>query len=289
VNDLDLALIGNCSFGALLDARARLVWACLPHFDGDPIFCSLVRGESGQADAGFFEVEVEGCVRAEQEYVENTAVVVTRLHDDSGGAVEITDFAPRFKHLGRSFHPTAIVRQVRALSGIPRISIRLRPACDWGDRRPEVTRGSNHLRSVAPGLTLRLTTDAPISYVEHEVPFLLEDPLTLYLGPDEPLDRAVGEIGREFQERTTDYWLEWTRHLAIPFEWQDAVIRAAITLKLSSFEETGAIVAAMTTSIPEAPGSGRNWDYRFCWLRDAFCVVRAANRLGVTDTMERYL
>jgi pentatricopeptide repeat protein len=77
--------------------------------------------------------------------------------------------------------------------------------------------------------------------------------------------------------------------LALPFEWQEAVIRASITLKLSHFEESGAIVAAMTTSIPEGPDSGRNWDYRYCWLRDAFFVVRALNRLGATKTMEGFL
>ncbi len=79
------------------------------------------------------------------------------------------------------------------------------------------------------------------------------------------------------------------RRIAIGFEWQDAVIRAAITLKLSSFEETGGIVAALTTSIPEAPGSGRTWDYRFCWLRDAYFVVKALNRIGATQTMEDFI
>ncbi|HXV65595.1 MAG TPA: glycoside hydrolase family 15 protein, partial [Vicinamibacteria bacterium] len=92
-----------------------------------------------------------------------------------------------------------------------------------------------------------------------------------------------------FLEQTIHYWHEWVRNLAIPFEWQEAVIRAAITLKLNAFDDTGAIVAAMTTSIPEAPSSGRNWDYRYCWLRDAQFVVGALNRLGTTQTMERYL
>src|SRR5208283_1254801 len=88
---------------------------------------------------------------------------------------------------------------------------------------------------------------------------------------------------------TTAYWMHWVRTLAVPLEWQEAVIRAAITLKLCAYEETGAVVAAMTTSIPEAPGSGRNWDYRYCWLRDAYYVVQALNRLGAADILERYL
>lgn len=90
-------------------------------------------------------------------------------------------------------------------------------------------------------------------------------------------------------EQTLDYWREWVRYLGLPFEWQDAVIRSAITLKLSNFEETGAIIAAMTTSIPEAANSGRNWDYRLCWLRDSYFVVHTLNRLGATRTLEHYL
>src|SRR4029079_17766998 len=99
----------------------------------------------------------------------------------------------------------------------------------------------------------------------------------------------LGGVGRHFFEETAAYWHDWVRYLNIPFEWQDAVIRSAITLKLNAFEDTGAIVAAMTTSIPEAPDSGRNWDYRHCWLRDGYFVVDALNRLGATRTMERYL
>src|SRR6185503_2122949 len=111
---------------------------------------------------------------------------------------------------------------------------------------------------------------------------------TLILGPDETGPGSVAEVGRHFFEETAAYWRGWVRSLGIPFEWQDAVIRAAITLQLNVFEDTGAIVAAMTTSIPEAAGSGRNWDYRYSWLRDAYFVVNALNRLGATQTMERY-
>jgi GH15 family glucan-1,4-alpha-glucosidase len=109
------------------------------------------------------------------------------------------------------------------------------------------------------------------------------------LGPDETVNESVVELGRHMLEETVAYWREWVRALAIPFEWQDAVIRAAIALKLNVFEDTGAIIAAMTTSVPEAPRTGRNWDYRFCWIRDAYFVVNALNRLGATRIMERYL
>ncbi|MDX1581738.1 MAG: glycoside hydrolase family 15 protein, partial [Alphaproteobacteria bacterium] len=112
---------------------------------------------------------------------------------------------------------------------------------------------------------------------------------TLVLGPDETLSEGLLAAGRDFLEQTEQYWQEWCRYLSLPFEWQPAVIRAAITLKMSSFEESGAIIAAATTSIPEAPDTGRNWDYRLCWLRDSYFTVHALNRLGVTRTMEGYL
>jgi hypothetical protein len=113
--------------------------------------------------------------------------------------------------------------------------------------------------------------------------------VTLLLGADETVHEAAGEVGRRFLDETTQYWHEWVRFLGIPFEWQEAVIRAAITLKLNAYDDTGAIIAAMTTSIPEAAGSSRNWDYRYCWLRDGYFVVNALNRLGATRSMERYL
>ena len=283
---LDLALIGNCTVGALIDARATITWGCFPRLDSDPVFCSLLKNTD---DYGFFAVELADCERTEQHYLENTAILVTRLYDRQGGSVEITDFAPRFGQHGRMFRPMMLVRRICRLGGSPRLTLRLRPACDDGAARPAVTWGSNHIRYVAPSLALRLTTDASLTAIMQETPFFLEDAVTLLLGPDETVHEGAAEVGRRFLEETTQYWREWVRNLGIPFEWQDAVIRAAITLKLNAYDDTGAIIAAMTTSIPEAAGSSRNWDYRFCWLRDSYFVVNALNRLGATRTMERYL
>lgn len=290
MSDLNLAVIGNGSYGGLIDRDGRLVWACLPHFQDDPLFCSLLNGGDEKEDkAGFFDIVLERQVRSEQKYIHNTAVLITTLFDDNGGSLEVIDFAPRFKRLGRTFRPMSMVRLLRPLSGLPRISIRLRPTYGYGASTPLTTRGSNHIRYVMPDQTLRCTTDAPVSYILNEVPFVLEDPITILLGQDESLTAPLIETGREFLEQTIDYWHNWSRFLSIPFDWQKAVIRAAITLKLCSFDESGAIIAALTTSIPEAPHSERNWDYRFCWLRDSYFVVQALNRLGATKTMERYL
>ena len=289
MTSLELALIGNGTIGALINSQGDIVWACFPRFDGDPAFCALLQERTPEKDFGCFSVELLQSVRQEQEYLVNTPILVTRLYDRDGACVEITDFAPRFRQYGRMFCPMTLVRHIRRVAGNPRVRVRLRPAHDYGRHRAATTGGSNHIRYIGTDIVLRLTTDASITAIGEENPFFLEDAITLVLGPDETLQGSVGEVGRRFLEETAAYWREWVRYLGIPFEWQDAVIRAAITLELNAFEDTGAIVAAMTTSIPEAPGSGRNWDYRYCWLRDAYFVVNALNRLGATRTMERYL
>jgi GH15 family glucan-1,4-alpha-glucosidase len=289
MNTLDLGVVGNSSIGALIDARGEIVWACFPGFDGDPLFCSLLRERSSGSDFGFFAIELIDCVQSVQRYLANTAILVTRLEDRHGGAVQITDFAPRFVQYGRMFCPMSLVRMIAPVAGTPRIRIRIRPAYDHGTHRPTVTYGSHHIRYVAPGMVLRITTDASITAIAQEATFYLDRPVTLLLGPDETVQDSVVETGRKFFEETAAYWRQWVRHLSIPFEWQDAVIRAAITLQLNACEDTGAIIAALTTSIPEAADTGRNWDYRYCWLRDSYFVINSLNRLGATDTMERFL
>jgi GH15 family glucan-1,4-alpha-glucosidase len=283
---LNLGVIGNCGYSALIDERGRVVWCCLPRFDGDPVFNALLDPSENGALWAF---EIEDFARSEQEYEPNTAVLRTRLFDTHGQGVEIVDFAPRFMNRGRMFRPLTLIRRLKVLSGTPRVRMLLRPRFDWGRQLPVITQGSTHVRYVGPAQALRLNSDAPLSYILSETFFVADRPLNFVLGPDETLSSGIEETARTFEQETAGYWRMWTRRLAIPLEWQEAVIRAAITLKMSLFEDTGAIVAAMTTSIPEAPNSGRNWDYRFCWLRDAFFVVRALNSLSEVATMEDYL
>ena len=291
---LDLGVIGNCSIAALVDFRARILWSCCPRFDGEPTFCALVYSPSEGEEApdtqtGLFAIDLEGFVRAETSYLPNTAVMSTVLHDDRGNAVEIIDFAPRFTDHGRMFRPPQLVRRVVPIAGRPRIKVRLRPRFDYGATKPDMTRGSNHIRFVSAHQALRLTTTAPVSYILEERVFVVDRPLVFFFGSDERMQADIERTAREFLDRTIDHWRGWVRSLSIPFEWQEAVIRAAITLKLCNYEETGAIVAALTTSIPEAEGTQRNWDYRYCWLRDAYFVIHALNRLGATRTMEDYI
>ena len=287
--NLDLGLIGNCQLAAFIDERASMVWACLPQFDSDPVFCRLLRNADGAESPGFFDVELIGFERSEQQYQTNTAILKTTLYDSSGGAVQITDLAPRYEYVGRTFTPMMLLRRIQPIAGNPRIRIRLRPARNYGAEACETTHGSNHIRYLGADRVFRLTTDASLTHVLEENAFVLNRSLYLILGPDETIRESCDDAFHAHYRSTLDYWQRWSRGLSIPFEWQDAVIRAAITLKLCTFEDTGAVVAALTTSIPEAANSGRNWDYRFCWLRDSYFVVQALNRLGATATMEGYL
>jgi GH15 family glucan-1,4-alpha-glucosidase len=284
--NLDLALIGNSCAAALIDCNARIVWWCFPHFDSDPVFSRLLACDE---EKGFCDVALAGLVETRSSYVRNTAIVETILADQKGAKLRVTDFAPRFDMFEREYRPPQVIRRIEPIAGLPRLAIRVRPTHSYGRPTANVVVGSNHIRYVGGDEVMRLTTNAPLSYIVNEITFPLTRPLTLIFGQDEPFLTAIDATSRDFLERTRQHWLDWARNLAAPFEWQSAVIRAAITLKLTSFMETGAIVAAHTTSIPEAPMSTRNWDYRFCWLRDAYFVVDALNRLGATRTMEAYI
>lgn len=297
--NLNLSPIGNCGYSALIDRKGSIVWSCFPRFDGDPIFCSLVKKPrvgtftsstrgSDQNDIGFFDIQISNFFQTEQEYLRNSAVLSTKLHDKNGNILEITDFVPRFDSYDREFRPNMLIRIVKPIKGKPRAQIRLRPTFGYGWGTPEKTRGSNHVRYLLSTTTIRLTTNAPISYIVDEVFFEITEPLYLVLMPDESMRSSIEETSNIFLNNTLKYWKKWIQSLTIPFEWQEEVIRACITLKLNHFEESGAIVAAQTTSIPHSP-NGHNFDYRYCWLRDSYWVVKVLNELGATDTLANYL
>ncbi|MDB5457064.1 MAG: glycoside hydrolase 15-related [Caulobacter sp.] len=289
--NLDLFPIGNCAVSALIDRAGRFVWGCLPRVDSDPAFSALLGDVEPASDAaaGLWDVVVDGAAEVSQAYLRNTPILRTVITDADGASVEILDFAPRYPQFGRVFRPTAFIRLLRPLIGTARVTIRLRPTADWGKALAELTSGSNHIRYLCSGMVARLTTDCPVSHILEERTFRLEQPIAMYLGADEGFNADVGSTCERMLRETELYWKTWVRGLAVPLEWQEAVIRAAITLKLCVHEETGAIVAAMTTSIPEHANSGRNWDYRYCWMRDAYYVVQALNRLGAVDILENYL
>jgi GH15 family glucan-1,4-alpha-glucosidase len=286
---MNYGVIGNCQVAALIDEQARMVWACLPRPDGDPVFSSLLMKDGGASEKGVFAIDMIDLTRTEQTYLRNSAIIETKMYDSHGGVLRVLDFAPRFRSRGRVFRPMMFVRSVEPLAGRPTLRLRLRPTAGFGERVERGISGSHHIRFGAENLCYRVTTDASLAALMEDRPVVLERSLHFIIGPDETLQESPDALAREFLGATLTYWQEWVRTLAVPADWQDAVIRAAITLKLCTYEDTGAVLAALTTSIPEAPDSTRNWDYRYCWLRDAYFVVQTLNRLGATRTMEAYL
>jgi GH15 family glucan-1,4-alpha-glucosidase len=287
--NLELGVIGNCHTSALLDREGRYVWSCLPRLDGDPVFCSLLRDDPATEERGFFTVELEGMSSSTQHYERNTAVLETVLTNDDGAQIRLLDFCPRFRQFGRNYHPMMMIRIVEVVRGNPVIRVRLRPMSNYGDEASICRIGSSHVRFDAKATSWRVSTEMSLNSMLEERPVVLREPICFVIGEDEAVPESISALAFRFLSETRRYWLDWTRELAIPFEWQAYVIRSAITLKLCSFEDTGAVVAALTTSIPEAAGSGRNWDYRYCWLRDSYFTIQALNRLGATRTMEGYL
>ena len=285
----DLGIVGNGQITALVRADGSVPWCCWPRPDGDPIFCALLSGESRADEWGIFDIKLVGQVETELRYQRNTAVLESIARDAHGNAARIVSWCPRYMRQGRLYRPTILVRRIEPLSGRPSVHIRLRPASSYGARAFERQPGSHHVRFSDGNQSLRVTTDAAVSYLVEERVFVLDRTVDLVLSNDETLSHPAHQVSEETLRATVRYWDEWVRGLAIPFEWQAACIRAAITLQLCTYDDNGAVLAAPTTSVPEAPGSGRNWDYRYCWLRDAYFTVQAMNRLGATGAMEAFL
>ena len=279
----DLGLVGNCQISALIDRGGSVVWCCLPRFDSEPVFSSLLDAERG----GRFDLGPEGGEAGEQRYIENTNVLETRF-ETKAGAFRVLDFAPRFNQFDRIFRPTQLFRIVEPLEGTPRIRVSCEPRLGWSKAVPDRLFGSNHVRYEGFASHLRLTTDVPASYLGGQ-PFALTSRRHLVLSWGAPVEEALAPLASRFLGETIRYWQSWVKQGNVPPAFQKEVIRSALVLKLHCFEDTGAIVAAMTTSLPEAPGSGRTWDYRCCWLRDAYYSLGAFRLLGHFEEREHFV
>lgn len=279
----DAGIVGNCSYLAHVSGNGNVSWLCWPYFDSPSVFGALVGGEG----AGRFSIEPEGSYSSRQYYLENTNVLCTEF-ESADGRFRVIDFAPRFAHFGRMFKPWQLFRKIELLAGAVRIRVRCEPRYAYGTHPATAIPGSNHIDFTGQGPTLRLTTNVPLSYILQNRSFLLTRHHHLLLSGGESLEAPLESTAEEFLQRTTEYWRGWVRYSTIlPFE-QRAVIRSCLALKVHQFEDTGGIIAASTTSLPEAPGQGRNWDYRYCWIRDAYYTLSALRSIGQGAELERY-
>lgn len=278
-----MGLIGNCAYAALVNLDGGISWLCWPRFDSSFIFGSLLDEEKG----GQFSIRPSSKYSSKQEYLTNTNILSTRFESEEG-VFEVIDFAPRFNLFERYHKPLMVFRKVKKISGNPRIIVKCQPAGEYGKISAKSHFGSNHIQYLGLEEDVRLTTNASLTYIQEERDFALTEDLYFVLSWGVHLEAPLQSTFEDFFTRTQKYWITWVERCSLPRIFQREVIRSALTLKLHQYEDTGAIIAAITTSLPEIPGEGRNWDYRYCWLRDTYYTISALNSLGHFTEMEKY-
>ncbi len=285
---LDHGAVGNGRILALISPTTAVEWLCMPRFDAPSIFGRLLDTERG----GTLRVLWNGVeVRGQLSYLRNTNVLVTRFEDD-GTAFEVIDFAPWIPQPIGHRAPAELIRLIRPVRGAPRLRIDLSPAPDYGRGRATVAVCDDGLvitTAGGGGDRYHVATNLPPDYVAAGRDFVLREPVFVSLRHgcrDHPTGMAQVQ---EALDLTVVAWRNWAKTCSLPSFAPDAVLRSALCLKLHLYADTGAVIAATTTSIPEAMGTPRTWDYRFCWLRDAAFVVEALRRLSHLREGERFL
>jgi GH15 family glucan-1,4-alpha-glucosidase len=279
----DMGVVGNCAFLALIGTDTAVRWLCWPRFDSSFVFGPLLDEQKG----GEYSIRPAGEFTSHQYYVPNTNVLVTEI-TTATGSYRVTDFAPRFMQYERYYKPLMFIRKVEVLSGAPRVRVACRPVGQYGEQSLTRRRSSNHIAFLGLEEEIRLTTNIPLTYVLDEEDFVLNETKYLVLTYGAPLEAALESTAERFLTSTIAYWRSWVKSTSIANFYQDQVIRSALALKIHQYEDTGAIIAASTTSLPEAPGSTRNWDYRFCWMRDTYYILTAFNNIGHSEELEQY-
>ncbi len=284
IHKYNYGIIGNCAFLGLIDTKANIGWMCWPKFDSSFIFGSLLDEKSG----GKFSIQPEwDAYSSSQEYIYNTNVLETTFNCEDG-SYKVIDFAPRFYQYERFYKPLMLIRKIIPISGRPRIRVCCQPVGNYGEAKPEKVFGSSHIRYTGLESSVRLTTDIALNFVDKEQAFVLNETKYCVLTWGVPLEGPLKATADSFLDKTINYWRTWVKNTSTENFHQEAVIRSALTLKLHQYQDTGAIIAAATTSLPEFPGSGRNWDYRFCWMRDAHYTIKALNDLSHFGILQDY-
>lgn len=276
-------LIGNCQASALVHSSGSIDWFCAPRPDSPPVFGKLLDPEGGE-----FSLSPVKVVNSTQHYLPNTNILVTEVTGEDG-SYKITDFCPRFKQHGRIYRPNSIFRIVEPTAGNPTILVKCRPVSGWDKKPAKATRGNSHLRFEVRDDFFRVITNMSLTHFAEETPFSLSEPLYFALTWGAGLEEELRGVTKNFLSRTIQYWHTWVKHCSIPSDFQKETIRSALALKLHCYEDTGAILAAITTSLPEQVGKARNWDYRLCWLRDSYFTLSAFLNLGHFEEMEGFL
>ena len=274
-------IIGDLRTSALVGTDGTIDWLCWPHFDSPSVFAAILDSERG----GHFRLAPVGEGTTKQLYFPDTNVLITRFLSPEGVA-EVQDFMPVGEERQR------LIRRVVCVRGAVRFRLECEPRFNYGLDRHQVVVAAGGARFTSPSLSLALSAPVPLlanstgAYADFTLAkgesrtFVLEE-----VGEPSPLGESEAQA---LLETTVAYWLEWLAQSTYTGRWREFVNRSALSLKLLTFAPTGAIVAAATTSLPEQLGGGRNWDYRYTWIRDAAFSLYALLRLGFTQEAEAF-
>lgn len=281
-------LIGNCTSAVLISDDCSIDWLCLPHFDSPSLFCKLIDKEKG----GHFKLTGVDIRRIEQKYVARTAILKTIFYTGHGD-FEVNDYMPRFMTgPDKCYCPSEIQRDIRVLAGRPKIKVELKamPNYALGEARYKINRDHIKISSQQGNYnSFFLYSNLDPQKILNGESIELEPFSYFLLSYHEKLDEVSNDKIYVEYEKTKTYWLDWNQQTRYPKNFREETIRSAITLKLLTFQKTGALVAAPTTSLPEIIGESRNWDYRFCWIRDASMTIELFARIGHLPTAKRFL
>lgn len=288
MNNLNYGIIGNCRSAALISERGSIEWCCLPEFDSTSVFAKILDERIG----GCFSIDVSDDYVISQRYLGETAILATSFSNGTD-AFELIDYMPRYRKENGKYHsPPEIVRYLRKISGEPSFNILYNPRLEYALDDTKSYVKDDFIISVTNTKkfdSLFLYTDLDKNAIVSGGIITLKSDAFLLLGYNEKiLNPTLDRIILDF-ERTKTYWLNWSERTTSYSKYNPEISRSAITLKLLSYEKTGAVLAAATTSLPETIGEVRNWDYRFCWIRDASMVVKVVHELGHHEMAREYL
>ena len=288
MDNLNYGIIGNCRSAALISDRGSIDWCCLPEFNSSSIFAKLLDKNKG----GSFEIVVDDTYQVSQKYIQNTNMLITDFKKGSDH-FQLVDFMPRYKtdeygHL----YPPDIIRYFKHKSGKPVFKIKYDPRLEYAKHPTESVINGGYIKSfTTKGMydSLYLYSDLEYSKILTQQDIELKDDAFCLISYNQKIeDQTQHKIYVEMQ-RTKVYWLDWSDRTNQTNKYFNMVLRSALVLKLLTYHKTGAVLAAVTTSLPETIGEIRNWDYRFCWLRDASMVIKVMTNLGHYNVARRFL
>lgn len=288
INNLNFGIIGNCQSAALVSKKASIDWLCLPKFNEASVFAKILDQQKG----GSFSIEVDEDYHIEQTYIEETCLLKTTF-SKSTDAFEVIDFMPRYRKENLTYHsPPEVIRKINVLAGAPKAKIVFDPKLNYARGLTKLFNKPNFIVALTEDRnfdTTFLYSNLPHEAILKQSEISLPNTSYFVLSYNEKINVPNLDYVDLEMERTNVYWRNWIAKNPKYQNYQEYINRSALTLKLLSYDKSGAILAAATTSLPETIGEVRNWDYRFCWIRDASMVVKVISQLGHKRMAKRYL